>query len=209
MKEIYTIGHSVYPIEYLLKRLLFYNINCVVDVRSIPYSKFAPQYNMSELKRYLNNKGIYYVFMGKEFGARQPDKSLYTYDGYMDFERFRKTDLFKQGVERIKIGIANGFKISLLCTEKDPIDCHRAILVAKEFRELNFSVKNILANGKLEMQSALEKRLLNMYFPNREQANLFDFFGEESNQKDLINEAYKLRNRDIGYRIKFNEGAIK
>lgn len=201
MKEIYTIGHSTYPVEYLLKRLLFNKINCIVDVRSTPYSKYAQQYNMDELKKYLNSKGIYYLFMGKELGARQPDKSLYTDKGYLDFNKFSKTDLFKSGVERIKEGINKDFKIALMCTEKDPIDCHRNILVAREFYKQDYEINNILANGNLETQGSIEQRLLDMYFPSTQQANMFETIERDQNELDLINEAYKLRNQDIGYKI--------
>ena len=77
MKTIYTIGHSIYKIEEFGELLKQNQINTIVDVRSTPYSKFAPQYNSSELKRLLGTKGIYYLFMGKELGARQPDKSRF------------------------------------------------------------------------------------------------------------------------------------
>ena len=205
MKEIYTIGHSTYPIEYLLKRLLYHRIKCIADVRSIPYSKHASQYNMDELKKYLNSKGIFYLFMGKELGARQLDKTLYTDKGYLDFNKFNKTELFKSGIERLKSGIDKDIKIALMCTEKDPINCHRNILVGREFHKQNYIVKNILADGNLETQDSIEQRLLNMYFPNRQQTNLFDFMEGEQNELDLINKAYNLRNQDIGYKIDQNE----
>lgn len=206
MKEIYTIGHSTYRIEYFLKRLLFYKINCVVDVRSIPYSKYAPQYNSHELEKYLNSKGIYYLFMGKEFGARQTDKSLYAEDGYLDFNKFSKTEIFQSGIERLKVGIDKDFKISLMCTEKDPIDCHRNILVAKEFYKQDYIVKNILANGSLETQDSIEHRLLNIYFPDRYQSSMFEILEGKQSESELINKAYKLRNQDIGYKIHSKEG---
>ena len=87
MDEIYTIGHSSYTQEQFLELLLQYQINCIVDVRSIPYSKYASQFNKEEIKRFLKNRSIYYVFMGKELGARREDRNLYTNEGYLDFEK--------------------------------------------------------------------------------------------------------------------------
>lgn len=205
MKRIYTIGHSTYPVEYLLKRLLLHKINCVADVRSTPYSKYTPQYNIEELKRALNSKGIYYLFMGEELGARQLDKDLYTKEGYLDFNKFSKTDLFQRGIKRLKDGIAKDFTISLMCTEKDPIDCHRNILVAKEFYKQKYIVNNILDDGSLETQDSIEERLLNMYFPNRRQISIFEVLDGDQSKLELINKAYKLRNRDIGYKINNEE----
>lgn len=201
MKEIYTIGHSTFPIENLIKRIRLHNVNCIVDVRSTPYSKFAPQYNSLELKKLLNKIGMQYIFMGKEFGARQTDKSFFTEEGYLDFEKFSKSVIFKRGIERINNGIAKGYSIALMCTEKDPIDCHRNILVAKELHRLNFIIKNILEDGSIELQSEIEQRLLNLYFPKREQKDIFELISGEVDEEELIMRAYILRSCDIAYRL--------
>jgi uncharacterized protein (DUF488 family) len=198
MSKIFTIGHSSHKLEYFLTLLKNNNINCLVDVRSVPYSKYTPQFNVDVLKLFLNGNGIYYIFLGRELGAKCEDRSLYTIDGYLDFEKVRKTDLFKLGMERIQIGIKKGFRIALMCMEKDPIDCHRNILVAREFHRLNYSVNNILENGEIQTQDYIEKRLLDMYFPDRMQQKLFDA-EEKLSDSELIERAYKLRNKDIGY----------
>ncbi len=70
MNKLYTIGHSIHSNNYFLELLTKYNINCLVDVRSNPYSKYAPQYNMNEIKRFLISNQIYYIFMGEEFGGQ-------------------------------------------------------------------------------------------------------------------------------------------
>lgn len=200
MSKIYTIGHSSHKIEYFLYLLKNNGIDCLADVRSIPYSKYTPQFNVNELKRFLNSNKLHYIFLGKEFGARREDRSLYTIEGYLDFEKVSKTDLFKLGIERTKIGIEKGYHIALMCTEKDPIDCHRNILVAREFYKLNYNINNILENGEIQTQDDIEKRLLDMYFPSRMQQTLFDI-EERKSDSELIEQAYKLRNKDIGYSI--------
>jgi Uncharacterized conserved protein len=198
MNELYTIGHSIHPINYFLELLKKYSINCLVDVRSNPYSKFASQYNMNELKRFLINNQIYYIFMGEEFGARRKDKSLFT-NGYLDFEKVIKSILFQKGIERIKNGLEKNLKIVFMCTEKDPIDCHRCILVARAFKDLNYEIQNIREDGNYETQIQIEKRLLNLYFPIKNQLSLIQL-EPNKDTPDLILEAYRLRNQEIAYR---------
>ena len=198
MKEIYTIGHSNHINKYFVNLLKNHGINCLVDVRSMPYSKFTPQYNKEDLKKYLKLNQIYYVFMGDELGARRNDKSLYTNEGYLDFDKTSKSILFQEGIERLKKGLHKGYNIALMCTEKDPIDCHRNILVARELFRQNIEIKNIHEDSSIETQTELEERLLNLYFPNRMQLTLIDL---PKDRNEYLTEAYRLRNRDIAYSL--------
>lgn len=204
MKEIYTIGHSNHSIEHFMNLLKLHKINCVVDVRSVPFSNYTTQFNADHLKEVLKDNGLYYIFMGKELGARWEDKNLYTEEGYLDFEKVRKTDVFNNAIKRIEIGVAKGYNIALMCSEKDPIDCHRAILIAPKFYYNGYDIKNILENGDIQTQEYIEKRLIDMYFPNRDQLTIFELLNEPKDERQLIAEAYKLRNKDIGYYIEEN-----
>jgi uncharacterized protein (DUF488 family) len=206
MKEIFTIGHSSHDIEVFLELLKQHRINCIADVRSMPYSQYTPQFNTEGLTRFLKRNGILYIFFGRELGARQDDSSLYTPEGFLDFEKVSKTKIFQTSIERLKIGIDKGFRVALMCSEKDPIDCHRNIMVAREFYKNDYSVNNILYDGNLQSQEIIEKRLLDMYFPDRMQPVLFDL--ENKSEADLIIDAYKLRNRDIGYYINGKESDV-
>lgn len=208
MQKVYTIGHSVHPIDVFLKLLNKYDINCVIDVRSTPFSKYAPQYNINEIKKTLNSNGIYYLFMGKEFGARQTDTTLFDSDGLLNFEKVIKNDQFQSGMKRVKEGLDKGFNITFMCTEKDPIDCHRSILVGRAFHDEKFDVLNIIENGNIETQEELIERLLNIYFPMRDQTTLFDYIENEKKDINLIREAYRLRNKDIAYKFEEKEAVI-
>ncbi|NLW48805.1 MAG: DUF488 domain-containing protein [Firmicutes bacterium] len=198
MNELYTIGHSIHSNNYFLELLTKYGINCLVDVRSNPYSKYAPQYNMNEIKRFLISNQIYYIFMGEEFGARRKDKSLFTND-YLDFDKVIPSSLFQKGIERIKNGLEKNLKIAFMCTEKDPLDCHRCILVARAFHDLEYNILNIREDGNCEPQSQIEKRLLDLYFPIKNQLSLIEL-EPKMDTPDLILEAYRLRNQEIAYR---------
>ncbi len=204
MKKIYTIGHSNHLSNFFLSLLRKHEITCVVDVRSVPFSKYTPQYNKDDLKRFLHENKVYYIFMGEELGARRSDKLLYSSDGNLDFDKVSKTRLFQSGIDRIKSGIEKGYNIAVMCTEKDPIECHRNILVARELYRQNIEINNILENGKIQTQEQIEERLLDLYFPNRMQQTLFDSFGINSDNKELIKKAYIYRNRDIAYNINDN-----
>lgn len=197
---IYTIGHSQHSLDVFLGLLKKYDINYVLDVRSTPYSQFASDYNREMINRYLEMNDIRYSFMGKYFGARQEDSTLYAPEGYLDFKKVRQSDLFKRSFENVMQGIKSGYHISLMCTEKDPIDCHRTIMVAKAFHENDVTVKHIMPDGNLQTQKDIENRLLQMYFPDRMQISLFD----ENNKSDeeYIELAYVQQNKKIGYHKK-------
>lgn len=208
MPKLYTIGHSLHSIDQFIELLNSHDINCIVDVRSTPYSKFSPQFNINEFKKFLNINRKYYIFMGEEFGARRSESSLYDINGLLDFEKVIKSTFFQAGIKRVKSGLNKGYKIAFMCTEKDPLDCHRSILVGRAFHDEKFEVLNIHEDGSVENQNDLEERLLNLYFPERNQTNIFDILEGEKSKEELVIEAYRLRNKDIGYKIENEAGII-
>lgn len=206
--KLYTIGHSLHSIDRFIELLNDYEINCVIDVRSTPFSKFSPQYNTNEIKKILKDNQKYYIFMGEEFGARRSETALYDDNGFLDFEKVIKSSLFQLGVKRVKDGLHKGYNISFMCTEKDPFDCHRSMLVGRAFSDEKFEVLNIHEDGSLETQAELIERLLNYYFPNRNQASIFDILEGEQSKEELVYEAYILRNKDIAYKLEKEAGII-
>ena len=152
---------------------------------------------MNVLKR---NK-IKYIYMGKEFGARRASKSLYTRDGYVDFERVKDDFDFKMGLERIKNGVNKGYNIAFMCTEKYPEDCHRCILVGRNFKDLGYEVINIINEEEHKTQEEIEYELLEEYFPERNQISLIEDMNlSNKSDEELIKEAYRLKNKQIGYK---------
>ena len=61
MKIIYSIGHSTKPWEEFYNEIQAVNFDLLVDIRSIPYSRWNPQYNKNKIQEQLGNK---YIFMG-------------------------------------------------------------------------------------------------------------------------------------------------
>lgn len=201
MSSLFTVGHSTYEIDYFINLLKTYEINCIVDVRSTPYSKYSTQYNKDAIKMSLKSNNISYIYMGTEFGARRSSKDLYTREGYVDFERVKHDQDFKAGIERIKVGLKKGYNIAFMCTEKRPDECHRCILVGRNFKDLGYEVINIINESEYKSQEEIEMDLLEIYYPDRNQIALIpDMNLANKSHKDLINDAYKLRNKEIGYK---------
>lgn len=199
--DIYTIGHSNYPVEKLISMLRHYGINCVVDIRGIPYSKYNIQYNKETIAKTLKAAGFLYIYMAKEFAANRDNKISYNEEGYSDFEKVITEKEFLNGIERLKIGIKKEYNIALLGAMQDPIRCHRSILVGRALRQNGFNVNHILDDCTLASQENIEENLLNKYFSNRNQLTLDSLLGNEISEEEMLKEAYRLANKEIGYRV--------
>ena len=196
---LFTIGHSVYKFDFFLSLLEKHKINYLIDVRSSPFSRFAQDFNKGILANSLKETNIKYVLMGDYFGARPKDRELYSKEGYLDFEKVWATEQFKKGLNNIIKGLKQNNNICLMCTEKDPIDCHRAIMISRAFNLKGIEVNHILQSGEIQTQKELDERLLDLYFPDRGQLSLFS----EDNLTDeqMLVEAYRMRNKKIGYEM--------
>ena len=199
--EIFTIGHSNYNVEKLIDMLRYYNINCVVDIRGTPYSKYNVQYNKETIRNTLIKEGFVYIYMAKEFAAKRDNKESYNKEGYSDFEKVIYEEEFKNGIERLKNGCKKGYRIALLGAMQDPIRCHRSILVGRELVQHGFNVKHILDDYSIAYQDDIEKSLLDKYFEDRNQITIDYMLGTNKNEKEMIEESYRMANKEIGYRI--------
>ena len=199
--EIYTIGHSNYTIERLIDMLRHYNINCVVDIRGTPYSKYNVQFDKETIRYTLSNAGFIYIYMAKELAAKRINKESYNEEGYSDFEKVIKEKEFLEGIERLKNGCNKGYNIVLLGAMQEPIRCHRSILVGKALRKHGFNVKHILDDYSIASQEDIEQMLLDKYFSNREQMTIDDLIGNSLSREEMIEEGYRMANKEIGYRI--------
>ena len=158
--RIFTIGSSIHAIDEFIALLNKYKINAVADVRSVPYSKYTPQYNREKLNNVLKENQINYLDFNKEFGARRKEPEAYT-NGIVDFKKVVNLPEFLCGIERISEGISKGYNIALLCAEKNPINCHRFFLVSKALVEkLGIKIDHILYDGSVINHHDLEKKML-------------------------------------------------
>jgi len=187
--EVFTIGHSTHPQERFIDLLLLHGITALCDVRSQPYSRVNPQFNRDELNNSLRKRGIKYVFLGKELGARSEDPACYE-RGKVQYERLAQTELFRQGLERIKKGVKD-YRLALMCAEKEPLECHRTILVARRLVALGVDVRHIHADGKIETHTDTLSRLARMLKLRED-----DMF---RSREELFAEAYRRQEERIAY----------
>ena len=187
MKDIFTIGYVSYHPEEMAKVLLSLGVSCLIDVRSSPYSAYYSQYNRDVFSELLKKYGILYRNYAHEFGARQEDPRYYTKEGYLDFSVYTQSEQFQQGIDKIEQGIRMGYVFALMCAEKDPMNCHRAIMIGKALNEQGYTVKHILYPDQIETQQEMEQRGI---------GDQLSFFSDEQR----IEEFYQAQNRKIGYR---------
>lgn len=202
MLAIFTIGHSNHTPEKFLELLSIHNINALADVRSAPYSRYLPHFNKQALQSYLPKAEIRYVFLGAELGARPADSSCYV-EGRALYEKIAVLDSFQQGLKRIIKGVQN-HRIALMCAEKDPITCHRAILVCQHLISFNLEIAHIHSNGELEYHENLEERLLQIHDLQDKQENgqlsLFPTVSQpQLARSERIRQAYQLQGDRIAY----------
>jgi uncharacterized protein (DUF488 family) len=186
---VYTIGHSNVASERLLALLDQHGITAVADVRSRPYSRFNPQFNREALASALKNSGREYFFLGQELGARSEDRACYR-DGRAQYALIAQTSLFERGIERLLAGMEN-FRFAILCAEKEPLSCHRSILIARYLHEKGIGVRHILEDGSLEDHDALLLRLLALH--GIQENHLFH------TREELVAIAYEKQAEQIEY----------
>lgn len=158
MAEAFTIGHSNHGAEGFLALLHQHGVQAVADVRSAPYSRFNPQFNRDALRRELTAAGIAYVYLGRELGGRSDDPACYV-EGRICYERVAETQNFKDGLCRLEKGMAKHC-IALMCAEREPLHCHRTLLVAQALDVRGVKVWHIHSDGHLESHARAMDRLL-------------------------------------------------
>ncbi len=193
---IYTIGHSNHSIDYFLELLNAFSINCLIDVRSVAASSYNPQYNKEPLSAFLKNNGITYLHFAEEFGARHSDVDFLDDEGKVDFEKIRKSWLFKNGVERVWLLHDKGLTIALMCSEGEPFDCHRFSMISIALKMEGFKVTHILKDKTLKSNEELEKQLLKKYDKKLPKP---DMFQPNITTEDQLKAAYRLRNKEIAF----------
>jgi len=131
MNTLYTIGHSNRTIEQFLELLRAFDIQEVVDVRTVPKSRHNPQFGQDMLTSALHDASIRYTHLGKLGGLRHPSKGSVnagwrnaSFRGYADY---MATDEFQEGLRALET-IALEKKTAIMCAEAVPWRCHRSLI---------------------------------------------------------------------------------
>jgi uncharacterized protein (DUF488 family) len=187
---IFTIGHSNHSLGNFLDLLNRHNIKAVVDVRSQPYGRlehFNREYLCAELKA----AGIEYIFLGRELGARREEPECRRL-GPAAYEKIAALPAFQEGLMRLR-QLASTSAPAVMCAEKEPLDCHRTILICRHLRNCGLRIMHILADGSLEDHASAEKRLVKKMGVER------TLFEPDLTEEDIILRAYDQRGQEIAF----------
>jgi len=172
---VFTIGHSNHSLETFVGLLKSHKIDVLVDVRSKPFSRFSPQFNKENLEKAVKASGIKYLFLGKELGGRPQGSEFYDNHGFVLYSRIAESPLFLEGIDRLMEGIKT-YRVAVMCSEENPVNCHRRLLVGRVLAKRGVSVRHIRGDGTVQDEDELARE---EYRGKGEQAQLSLF---ESNE---------------------------
>jgi uncharacterized protein (DUF488 family) len=181
MKTIKTIGHSNHLIERFVDLLKAGGVEAVVDVRSTPYSRRFPQFGRERLTLSLSAAGILYRYEGAALGGKPKDGAGY--------DALATRPEFRDALDRLVAG-ATDSTLCLMCAEKEPLDCHRTVLVSRRLAEQGVPVEHLLADGRQEGHAVIENRLLAAAGESEP-----DLFTTQGDRAQRLARAYAARER--------------
>ena len=187
---LFSIGHSNIPAGRFVNLLRAVGVNAIADVRSTPASRRFPWFSSKNLAPVLQDEGILYMPFGDALGGRPRDAAFYR-DGVADYEKMALQPKFCDGLDRLLM-VAAQHRVCLMCAEREPLDCHRCLLVSRALAERGRAVGHILHDGTVEPHTATEQRLLANSGPD---ADLF-----VTGQRERLAAAYLRRCRSVAYR---------
>jgi uncharacterized protein (DUF488 family) len=190
-RTILTIGHSRHSWERFTTLLDGAGVEAIADIRSAPRSRFSPQFNKDAMREALAARNIEYIFLGRELGGRPQSPALYT-DGVADYDKMAASPEFRLGLERL-IAAAARRSVAAMCSEADPLDCHRCLLVGRALAGQGADVRHILSSGKVVTHAEVEDRLLSL-----EKLAQEDLLA--TSREERLAEAYRSHSRKAGYR---------
>jgi len=188
--DLFSIGHSNIPAERFIGLLRHVGVNAIADVRSTPFSRRFPWFSSKNLAPTLAQHGMAYLAYGEALGGRPRDAALYR-DGVADYEAMARQRDFHIALDRLT---AEGPQrcVCLMCAEREPLDCHRCLLVARSLAERGLTIGHILHDGTVEPHAATEQRLLALTGASD------DLF--VTGQDERLAAAYRRRARAVAYR---------
>lgn len=188
---LYTIGYAAFSPDEFVRCLREYAIGAVVDVRAEPAVSHFPAYRYPAVKNLLAENRIYYLHLGRELGARPAPAALYT-NGRADFAKIAAWPPFREALGRVREGLKQ-FPVCLMCAQKDPLNCHRSILISRYFADLypEIDILHILPSGETESETELRERLLKLR--KLDQPSLI------GGPEERLAEAWALREREIAW----------
>jgi len=190
--KCFTIGYGNSSIDLFITVLIKTGIEILIDVRSIPYSRFNPDFRREPVEKFLSGHGIEYRFLGNKIGGRQTDPGLLFPDGSANYQKIQETEKFLSGINEVLAIISGGKSVALMCAENEPERCHRFTLISPVLQERGVFVIHIRPDGRLQANEDLEREMVRRLF-DTSQARL-------TGPVDLIAEMYKRVGQQKGPR---------
>lgn len=162
MSEVFTIGYGGRETDEFIALLNEYEIDTLVDVRSQPYSRFAPDFCKERLSAILSRNRINYQYMGDTLGGRPDDSQCYTYSPQrkkklLDAKKCETRAFYRQGIARLKQAMYSGRRVVIMCSELEPHECHRSYVLGKTLDGDEIAVTHIGRYGELLSQSQIRE----------------------------------------------------
>ncbi len=199
LDRLFSIGHSNLEFPRFVQLLRQSGVTALADVRSQPFSKWLPWSNRPSLQQLLLDQEIGYHFMGDLMGGRPRQAGVYDSEGRVDYERVKTTSAFQKGLDRLSHALKD-FRLVMLCSEEDPIDCHRGLLIAPVMKERGFAATHIRSDGTLESQAEFEGRLIEATGARSGFLDgLFPLSAEDCRQ--MLADAYRIQSRRKAFRL--------
>ena len=151
MNPVFTVGHSNHSVERFTGLLREHGIELVADIRSHPYSRHVPYFNVRSLEEILSHYGIGYLFLGGELGGRPRGEIFYDSDDRVDYALVGRSRSFLDGISRLEQE-SRVRRVALLCSEEAPARCHRRLLVGRALEELGFTLRHIRGDGSIQIE---------------------------------------------------------
>ena len=189
---IHTVGHSNLSAESLVGMLKRRGIAQVIDVRSTPYSRYVPHFNRDNIRATLERNGIGYTHMGDALGGRPQDDRLYDRDGRANYELMAQEKTFQDGVRQME-QMAENSHIALMCTEADPLRCHRTLLVSQELASRGMNIIHLMQDEQQESHEETMEKLLALWKLLRDK-------DAGMTRRQLIEEAVRNQAAKVAYR---------
>lgn len=152
LPPLLTVGHSNHEPDKFVELLRAHQVAVLADVRTSPFSKYLPHFNQAFLEGHLKGEGIRYVYVGEELGGRPQGEQFYDEDGYVLYHQVAEAPFFRAGIDRLKSGLARGYRIAIMCSEEDPRECHRCLLVTRVLNEEGIECQHIRGDGSIQTE---------------------------------------------------------
>lgn len=167
---LYSIGHGNKTIDVFIEELKAFDIEYLIDIRSKPFSKWSPHFNQNEIKHFLEKNAIKYVYLGDILGGLPQDRTCYNDGGQVVYDLIKDKDFFKEGLKRLLTANEKNIKLTIMCSESKPDECHRTKLIGQELLRNGISLKHIINKDLIKPQELVMTELTK----GKSLINLFD-----------------------------------